>query len=109
MQKLVDRIKPDIINLVGSENPYYSSTILGIDNIPIYVSAQTVYTNPARKELSGHVSNLNWNVELNIHKKETYYGCGGRMHRDLILKNNPNAIIFKMFFMKLIKLCANFI
>lgn len=98
VQKLVDRIKPDIINLVGTENPYYSSTILGIDNIPIYVSAQTVYTNPARKELSGHVSNLNWNVELNIHKKETYYGCGGRMHRDLILKNNPNAIIFKMFF-----------
>ena len=33
-----------------------------------------------------------------IHRRIKYYGCAGRMHRDLILKNNSDAIIFKMFF-----------
>lgn len=98
VQALVEKIKPDIVNLVGSENPYYSATILGIKNIPVYVTAQTVYTNPDRMRLSGHVSKLRWNIELKIHRKESYFGCGGRMHRDLILRNNPNAIIFKKFF-----------
>lgn len=98
VHKLVSKLKPDIINLIGSENPYYSSTVLGINNIPIYVSAQTVYTNPDREKFSGHVLKLNWDLELQIHNKEQYFGCGGRMHRDLILNNNPQAIIFKMFF-----------
>jgi glycosyltransferase involved in cell wall biosynthesis len=39
-----------------------------------------------------------WDLELKIHQKENYFGCSGRMHRDLILKNNLDAIIFKMFF-----------
>ncbi len=78
--------------------PYYSATVLGINHVPVYVSAQTVYTNPDRMRLSGHVSKLNWDIELKIHEKETYFGCSGRMHRDLILRNNPNAIIFKNFF-----------
>jgi len=98
VQELVKKINPDIVNLVGSENPYYSATVLGINHVPVYVSAQTVYTNPDRMRLSGHVSKLNWDIELKIHEKETYFGCGGRMHRDLILRNNPNAIIFKNFF-----------
>jgi len=98
VQELVKKINPDIVNLVGSENPYYSATVLGINHVPVYVSAQTVYTNPDRMRLSGHVSKLNWDIELKIHEKETYFGCSGRMHRDLILRNNPNAIIFKNFF-----------
>jgi glycosyltransferase involved in cell wall biosynthesis len=98
VEKLINKINPDIINLIGTENPYYSSTILNIKNKPIYVSAQTVYTNPDRKILSDSCIQLNWDVELKIHQKETYYGVTGRMHRDLILNNNPHAIIFKMFF-----------
>lgn len=98
VKKIIAGIKPDIVNLIGTENPYYSITVLDIKNIPIYVSAQTVYTNPNRKKLSDSWIQLHWDVELMIHKKETYYGCTGRMHRDLIMQNNPNAIIFKMFF-----------
>lgn len=94
---LIKKINPDIINLIGTENPYYSSTILNINNIPIFVTVQTVYTNPNRLKLTENVLKLNWNVELEIHKKVKYYGCAGRMHRDLILSNNPNAIILKTF------------
>jgi glycosyltransferase involved in cell wall biosynthesis len=97
VQQLITKIKPDIINLIGTENPYYSITTLDIANIPVYVSVQTVYTNPLRKTHS-FVEQERWDLELKIHQKEIYFGCGGRMHRDLILKNNPQATVFKMFF-----------
>lgn len=98
VKRFVKKIQPDIVNLIGTENPYYSITDLDIKNIPVYVSAQTVYTNPLRKKYSDSYNDLNWETELKIHKKEKYFGCSGRMHRDLILNNNPEAIIFKMFF-----------
>jgi glycosyltransferase involved in cell wall biosynthesis len=95
--EFIKEIQPNIINLIGTENPYYSITALDIKNIPVYVSAQTVYTNPLRK-IHSFVNQDRWDLELKIHQKEIYFGCGGRMHRDLILNNNPDAIIFKMFF-----------
>jgi len=98
VKQFIKEIQPDIVNLIGTENPYYSITVLDIKNIPVFVSAQTVYTNPDRLKLSGSCDLLNWNTELKIHHKEKYYGCTGRMHRDLILRNNPDAIIFKNFF-----------
>ena len=96
--EIVTSIKPDIVNLIGTENPYYSITVLDIEDIPVFVSAQTVYTNPDRQKISGNCDPLRWDTELKIHHKEKYYGCAGRMHRDLILRNNPDAIIFKNFF-----------
>jgi len=97
VREFIKEIEPDIINLIGTENPYYSITSLDINDIPVYVSAQTVYTNPLRSKHS-FVEQKRWDLELKIHKKETYFGCAGRMHRDLILDNNPDAIMFKMFF-----------
>lgn len=98
VKKIIKKIKPDLINLIGTENPYYSITSLDIKKIPVYVSAQTVYTNPERKKYENNIDPLIWDIELKIHRKEKYYGCIGRMHRDLIVNNNPEAIIFKMFF-----------
>lgn len=98
LKRFLARIKPDIVNLIGTENPYYSIATLDIKKIPVYVSVQTVYSNPDRIKYSDSCLQLKWDVELKIYKKEKYYGCVGRMHRDLILNNNPNAIIFKMFF-----------
>lgn len=98
VKSLVSNIKPDLVNLIGSENPYYSITALGIDSIPIYLTCQTVYTNPERELFSGDVQQICWDTELALHNKIRYFGCAGRMHRDLILKNNPKAIVFKHTF-----------
>lgn len=98
VKNYIKKINPDLVNLIGSENPYYSITALDINNKPVYISAQTVYTNPLRKIYSDSCIKLNWDIELKLHKKFKYFGCSGRMHRDLILKNNSEAIIFKMFF-----------
>lgn len=98
IKRFIKQINPDIVNLIGTENPYYSIGALDIEDIPVYVSAQTVYSNPSRMALTGNVQQDRWDLELQIHQKVRYYGCTGRMHRDLIIKNNPKAIIFKMFF-----------
>ena len=44
VKQFIKEIQPDIVNLIGTENPYYSITVLDIKNIPVFVSAQTVYT-----------------------------------------------------------------
>lgn len=100
VKRFFKRIKPDIVDLIGSENPYYSITAMDIKDVPIYVSVQTVYTNPARQTHSGECDPFRWDTELEIHKKVSYYGSAGRMHRDLIIKNNPDAVVFKANFCK---------
>lgn len=97
VNKIVKKIKPDVINLIGADGAYFSTTILGIENIPVYVSMQTVYSNPLRKNFSD-VDSKNWTTEVKIHKKEKYFGCTGKMHYDLLLNNNPNAIVFSLKF-----------
>jgi glycosyltransferase involved in cell wall biosynthesis len=98
VKKFVKRIKPDIVNLIGTENPYYSITVLDIKSIPVFVSVQTVYTDPEIKKMIDHFDQFRFDIELKIHQKEKYYGCTGRKYRDLILANNPDALIFKHFF-----------
>jgi len=98
VSEIISNVKPDIINLIGSENPYYSMTALGIKNIPVYLTCQTVYTNPLRKEIDNDFNEMRWNIELKLHKAIQYFGCAGKLHRDLILSNNPNATILKHTF-----------
>lgn len=40
VKKLINKIKPDLINLIGAENAYYSSSVLGIKKYPILVTIQ---------------------------------------------------------------------
>ncbi len=98
IKQYIKKIKPDIINLIGTESPYYSSAVLDIKDRPVYVSVQTVSTNPARLNYPGTFDQNKWDLELKIHQKEKYFGTGSRLFRDLILKNNPSAVLFKMFF-----------
>lgn len=98
IKRFIRDIKPDIVNLIGSENPYYSIAGLDVNNYPLILTAQTVYTNPLREKLSEDVDQYRWDLELKIHKKIKYFCCAGRMHRDLILHNNSEAIIFHYTF-----------
>ena len=97
INSLVSEINPDLINLIGAENPYYSISVLDIFNIPIFVTLQTVYSNPDREKFS-FVNKSRWDVEVAVHKKESYFGCQGVMHRNLLLRNNPNSITFRTTF-----------
>lgn len=97
VKRIVSRIKPDIINLIGADGAYFSNTILGIKGYPIFVSLQTVYSNPDRTKYS-QVCSKNWTTELKVFKKEKYYGCMGNLHYNLLKSYQPHAIVFKFGF-----------
>lgn len=97
IKQIIDLIQPDIINLIGVENIYYSIADLDINNIPVYVSIQTVLNNPNLCQY-GVGTPYQREIEMKIFQKEKYFGCAGRLYYDLIQKINSQAIFFKMFF-----------
>lgn len=94
VKQVIDDISPDLVVLMGTENPYYSCTVLGITKYPVYVLCQTVYNNPARKSYGI------WNTdavetEMSIFKEHRYFGVFCKLHYDLVRQYSPSSIIFK--------------
>lgn len=96
IKKIISEIKPDIVHVIGAENPYYSLAALDVPkSIPVIVSAQTLMSEdgfldhyPIRKELYDYRSS----VEKEIFKKCDYIGTRMQGIRDFIRKKiNPNA------------------
>lgn len=90
VKKLVQRINPDLVLLIGTENAYYSSTILGIQDYPIFVLCQTVYNNPE----FGALDKKNASTELKILEKEQYVGVYSDKHYHLLRGLGYNHYIF---------------
>lgn len=98
VKRFIKKIKPDIVNLIGAENYYHSCVVLDLKDMPILSTCQTIYTNPQRLIFNQNADKTkNWAIELLIQQKLKYFGCGGRMHRDLLLENNPDAIVFRSY------------
>ena len=103
VKKEIIRINPDLVVLMGTENSYYSCTVLDIKDYPVYAMCQTVYNNPSRKDYGM------WNVdnsetELCLFKEIKYFGVYCRMHYELVRKYSPYSHIFKFAFPKRSKL-----
>lgn len=94
ISQFLHSIKPDIVNLIGAENAYYASSVLDINNIPVFVHCQTVYANPERKEKTGKIDSVRWNTELAIFHRVKYFACSGQSYYHLIKGYEPDAIIF---------------
>lgn len=95
VKRFLRKINPDIINLIGAENYYHSCVVLDIKDVPVLVTCQTIYTNPQRLQFNPQANKTkNWAIDLLIQQQKKYFACGGRMHRDLLLNNNPEAIVF---------------
>lgn len=91
VKRVVEKVNPDIILLVGAENAYYSSTILGLDNkVPIYLLCQTVYNNP---EFS-NIDSKNASTELEILKRVKYVGVYSKKHYDLLKTLDYKGSVF---------------
>lgn len=91
VKRIIDRINPDIVLLVGAENAYYSSSILRIDKYPIYVLCQTIYNNHEFSKLDSK----NASTELKIFEKEKYVGVYCEKHYKLLRDLGYNKYIFK--------------
>lgn len=92
VKEWIKRIKPNIVNLIGAENPYYSISALDIEKMPIVLHCQTVYANPDRKK-NEQINKQRWDVEVQLFHHIPYIACTGRMYYDLIKAYEPQAIV----------------
>lgn len=97
VHRLVDEIKPDLIIMVGLENAYISSTVLGIEGVPVLGLCQTIYNNPERPKY-GIVDSKNASTEMAIFKEHRYFGVYCKKHYDLLRQIVPDVTIFKYGF-----------
>lgn len=94
VRRIVRKVNPDIIALMGAENAYYSGTILGLEKeYPIIMKAQTIYNNPDRGKY-GTVDVKNAYVERLIFKVLNYVSVTTKMHYQLYREYNKAAYNF---------------
>lgn len=94
VKQFITEIKPDIVNLIGAENAYYSITALDVKDIPLMLQLQTVYANPDRIKNAGGINKQRWDIEIQLFRKTPYMACTGRMYYNLVKGYNPDAIMF---------------
>lgn len=80
VRKIVRKVNPDVIALMGAENAFISGTILGLEKeYPIIFKAQTIYNNPDRGK-HGVVDAKNAYVERLIFGAIDYASVTTKMH-----------------------------
>ena len=94
VRRMIKKVKPDIIALIGAENPHISGTVLGIKGIPLIVKCQTIYNNPDRGK-SDVVDAKNAYVERLIFEDLQYVAVGSGMHGKLFRQFNQKAYNFR--------------
>ncbi|MCR4903430.1 MAG: glycosyltransferase [Butyrivibrio sp.] len=98
VQRKVKEFNPDIVMLVGAENAYYSSTVIGLEkDFPVCVLTQTIYNNPDRSKY-GNVDSKNATTELEIFHRIKHIGVYSDMHENLLRAIAPEADIFRFRF-----------
>jgi glycosyltransferase involved in cell wall biosynthesis len=96
VRRIVRRVNPDVIALIGAENAYYSGTVLGLENeYPIIVKAQTVYNNPKFLQELSSFDEKNSYVEKLIFNRMNYFAVNTTLHCSLFRQYNPKAYNFK--------------
>jgi len=98
VKKIVNSIKPDLINLMGAENSYYSSSILDFKaNYPVIIFIQgfiSQFKDEPNKtpELKSRI-----NIEKKILKLFKYY-CGEQDSSTYVSIFNTNHVFFRLYF-----------
>lgn len=95
VRRIIKKVQPDLIALIGAENPHISGTVLGIKDIPLIVKCQTIYNNPERKKTTGEFDEKNAYVERLIFKDLQYVAVGSGMHCHLFRGFNTTAYNFR--------------
>lgn len=97
VRRIIKNVQPDLIALIGAENPHISGTVIGIKGIPLIVKCQTIYNNPERGKI-GSVDEKNAYIEKLIFKDLQYVSVGSGMHCRLFREFNSTAYNFQWKF-----------
>lgn len=91
VKSLISEAAPDIVHVIGAENPYYSICALDIpETIPTIVSLQTLMSVPGFQDgisISSGLYEYRAKIEREVIRKCTYIGTQVTLFRDQILKN----------------------
>ena len=94
----VEIIKPDLINLIGAENAYYSSAILDFkDQYPILISIQGFISQLKHVVGDSAAGGKKIEIEERILREFKYF-CGEQDSSTYIKAYNPNHKFFKLVF-----------
>lgn len=101
INQIIERIQPDIVHLIGAENPHYSSSVLSLDDkYPLLVSLQTLMSDPdflKNYPISEELYNYRCDIEKKVLKKSDYICTISKKYQEIILNNiNPNAKFLKL-------------
>lgn len=94
----INKIQPDIVHVIGAENPKYSLSALDIDTeaIPLVVSLQTLLSFPGVKErtpIPANVYDYRSACEREVLRHTRYIGSRNKMFQEYVWdKINTNAI-----------------
>ncbi|MDD2262076.1 MAG: glycosyltransferase family 4 protein [Clostridia bacterium] len=93
VKAVVRLVKPDIIHLNGAENPYYSATVLGLEefNFPICITIQGIVGDPVVLKASDFNDRSRIKIEHRIQSSYQYYIVGSPEHYKLVKQVNPCA------------------
>jgi glycosyltransferase involved in cell wall biosynthesis len=98
VKKTIKQIKPDLINLIGAENAYYSSSILDFKkDYPILITIQG-FISQLKGEIMLHLDlKKRMDVEEQILRTFKYYG-GEQDSSTYISSYNSNHVFFRFYF-----------
>ena len=99
--RIIERINPDIVHVIGAENPEYSQAAIHVPpRMPLIVSLQTLLADPI------FLKNRPWfkdkekyrvDIEAEVLKSTDYIGTKSEHYRTIIRKNiNPEAKFLDM-------------
>lgn len=99
--KLVDKITPDIIHLIGADNPYYGESALALPRkIPLILTLQTLMSEPsfyANYPISRELYDYRASVEAQIIRRADYIGSKVELFRRVIKESIcPSALFLDM-------------
>jgi Glycosyltransferase len=99
VKRKVKRINPDLINLCGAENAYYSSSILGIKGYPILVTIQGFVSLNYENNVKDPIIKKRIQIEERIIRKQKYFGIEATFMETFIKTFNPDARMFWYHFL----------
>ena len=98
---IVNRIKPDLIHLIGAENPYYSISALSMPkDTPLVVALQTLMIDPdffKNYPISKKNYEYKSGIERKILERTEYISCRSKKFIEILKKEiSPNTTILDL-------------
>lgn len=96
----LNSIQPQLVHMIGAENPWYSLSLLDVpNNIPTILSLQTLLADKAflkNYPISTERYNYLLSVEKRLLERASYIASGAEKYRNIVHEMYPDAVVLPM-------------